>query len=60
MKGGRRAMSAVARVPRAWTGEDAAHFVNALVPLWLFQRGQIPWSVRSRDRGEDWDAAYAC
>ena len=53
-------MSAVARVPRAWTGEDAAHFVNALVPLWLFQRGQIPWSVRSRDRGEDWDAAYAC
>jgi len=34
----------VATVPAGqWTEADAAHLVVALVDLWLYQRGQIPW-----------------
>ena len=32
-----------ARVPRAWQRADVAHAVVALLELWLYQRGQLPW-----------------
>ena len=36
-----------ATVQRRWSGADAAHFVKALLQLWLYQRGQIPWYART-------------